>query len=148
MGAGVNLSTIGFHVPPQHPGWPHDGTQGDAGFSSFPWTRIQTADSLTWATDTFAQNPNANAIRWGTLYNFSFDADQPPQTANATIGFFKTGSPITVGIQAPVGGATPTPTPTVTPTPTPTVTPTPTRTPRLPPAPRPRPTPPPRPTPH
>src|SRR5439155_12769289 len=148
LGAGVNLSTIGFHVPPQHPGWPHDGTQGDAGFSSFPWTRIQTADSLTWATDTFAQNPNANAIRWGTLYNFSFDADQPPQTANATIGFFKTGSPITVGIQALVGGATPTPTPTVTPTPTPTATPTPTPTPRLPPAPRPRPTPPPRPTPH
>ena len=63
LGAGVNLSTIGFRAPPQHPGWPHDGTQGDAGFSSFPWTRIQTADSLTWATDTFAQNPNANAIR-------------------------------------------------------------------------------------
>ncbi len=142
LGAGVNVSNIGFHAPPQHPGWRHDGTQGDAGFSSTPWTPTQTADSLTWATDTFAQNPNANAIRWGTLYNFRFDADEPPQTTNATLGFFKTGSPITVGIQAPVGGATPTPT--VTPTPTPTATPTP----RPPPVPRPRPTPPPRPTPH
>ena len=68
--------------------------------------------SLTWSSETFAQNPNANAIRWGTLYNFRFDSDRPPQAANATVGFFKTGAPITVGILAPgpVGG-TPTPTP-------------------------------------
>src|SRR5262245_11704782 len=26
---------------------------------------------------------NANAIRWGTLYNFRFDCDRPPQAANA-----------------------------------------------------------------
>ena len=32
LGAGVNVSNIGFHAPPQHPGWPHDGTQGDAGY--------------------------------------------------------------------------------------------------------------------
>ena len=55
------------------------------------------------------QNQNANAIRFGTLYNFRFDADQPPQTANATVGFFKTGSPMMVAIQAPAGGGTPTP---------------------------------------
>ena len=46
---------------------------------------------LTWSTETFAQNPNANAIRFGTMYNFRFDSNRPPQTANATIGFFKTG---------------------------------------------------------
>ena len=49
-------------------------------------------------------NQNANAIRFGTLYNFRFDADQPPQAANATVGFFKTGSPMMVAIQAPAGG--------------------------------------------
>ena len=59
----------------------------------------QAADSITWNTETFAQNQNANAIRWGTLYNFRFDADQPPQNANATVGFFKTGSPMMVAIQ-------------------------------------------------
>ena len=32
-----NLNNIGFHAPPQHPGWAHDGTQGDAGYSSTPW---------------------------------------------------------------------------------------------------------------
>src|SRR5438270_753962 len=101
LGAGVNVSNIGFHAPPQHPGWANDGTQNDAGYSSTPWTPTQTTNSLTWVTETFAQNQNANAIRWGTLYNFRFDADQPPQTATATVGFFKTGSPISVQTQGP-----------------------------------------------
>src|SRR5262245_27661895 len=114
LGPGVNISNVGFHAPPQHPGWAHDGTQGDAGYSSTPWEVTQDASSITWSTETFAQNQNANAIRFGTLYNFRFDADQAPQTANATVGFFKTGSPITVEIQVPGQGGTPTPTPTPT----------------------------------
>ena len=61
----------------------------------------QAPDSITWNSETFAQNQNANAIRWGTLYNFRFDADQPPQNANATVDFFKTGSPMIVAIQGP-----------------------------------------------
>jgi hypothetical protein len=75
----------------------------------------QTSNSITWTTETFAQNQNANAIRWGTLYNFRFDADQPPQSNSATVGFFKTGSPMTTAIQAPAANATPTPTPTAGP---------------------------------
>jgi hypothetical protein len=149
LGPGVNISNIGFHAPPQHPGWANDGTFNSQGYSSTPWTPTQTANSLTWNCETFAQDQNANAIRWGTLYNFRFDADQPPQATSATVDFFKTGSPMTVAIQAPVQGGTPTPTPTptVTPTPTPTSTPRPTPTPRTTPIPRSRPTPPPRPTP-
>jgi hypothetical protein len=139
LGAGANLSNIGFHAPPQEPGWANDGTFNNQGYSSMPWVVTQASDSITWNSETFAQNQNANAIRWGTLYNFRFDADQPPQNANATISFFKTGSPITVAIQAPAGGATPTPTPSATSTPRPSPTP------RGSPAPRPRPTPPPRP---
>ena len=67
LGSGVNVSNIGFHAPPQHPGFAHDGTRGDAGLAVPPWTPTQTANSLTWTTETFVQNPNANAIRWGTL---------------------------------------------------------------------------------
>jgi hypothetical protein len=157
---GVNISNIGFHAPPQEPGWPNDGTQNNQGYSSTPWTITQAPDSITWNTETFAQNQNANAIRWGTLYNFRFDADQPPQNALATVAFFKTGSPMTVAIQAPTGNGTPTPTPTPTatptatlpPSPTPSPTPTasatttprPTPTPRSNPSPRLRPTPAPR----
>ena len=112
----VNITNIGFHAPPQHPGWAHDGTQNDAGYSNTPWTVTQTAGSVTWNTQTFGQNPNANAIRWGMLYNFRFDADQPPRAASATISFFKIGSPIALSIQGPGQGGTPTPTPTPTPT--------------------------------
>ena len=151
LGATANISNIGFHAPPQHPGWANDGTLNSQGYSSTPWTPTQTANSLTWNCETFAQNQNANAIRWGTLYNFRFDADQPPQATNATVDFFKTGSPMPVAIQAPVHGGTPTPTPTptptITPTPTPTTTPRPTPTPRTTPIPRIRPTPLPRPSP-
>jgi hypothetical protein len=62
---------------------------------------------VTWSTETFAQNPNANAIRWGTLYDFRFDSTSAPAAANATVGFLKTGQPITVAIQAPSGSCAP-----------------------------------------
>src|SRR5213075_1407394 len=142
LGAGANISNPGFHAPPQEPGWANDGTFNNQGYSSQQWSFTQASDSITWNSETFAQNQNANAIRWGTLYNFRFDADQPPQSADATVGFFKTGSPMMVAIQAPAGG---TPTPTATSTATPTVTPRPTPSPRPMASPRPRPTPVPRP---
>jgi hypothetical protein len=129
LGAGANISNIGFHAPPQEPGWANDGTFNNQGYSSAPWTVTQAVNSITWNSETFAQNQNANAVRFGTLYNFRFDSDQPPQSANATVGFFKTGSPMTVGIQAPAGGGTPTPTPTATATATTTATATATTTP-------------------
>ncbi len=94
-------SNIGFHMPPQPAAFANDGTLNSAGYSSTAWAQTQTATALTWNCETFAQNQNANAIRWGTLYNFRFDSNQPPQAAQATIGFFKTGSPIMVNIQAP-----------------------------------------------
>ena len=54
LGPGVSISNIGFHMPPQHPGVAHDGTQGDAGYSSTPWNVTQDANSITWSTETFA----------------------------------------------------------------------------------------------
>jgi hypothetical protein len=150
------LNNVGFHAPPQEPGWANDGTFNNQGYSSTPWTFTKGFSSATWNCETFAQNQNANAIRFGTLYNFRFDSSAPPAASTANIGFFKTGSPISVDIPAPAqSDTTPTPTPTATPTPkptatatptpTPTSTPRPTPTPRSSPPPRPRPTPPPRP---
>lgn len=101
LGAGINLSNVGFHAPPQQPGWTGDGTVGNTGYSSTPWTPVQTGSAITWSSETFAQNQNANAVRWGNLYNYRFDSDQPPQTVNAAIGFYKTGSPINVQVQGP-----------------------------------------------
>ncbi len=67
VGTGVTISNIGFHAPPQEPGWANDNTVGNTGFSSTPWTSTQASGSLTWATETFAANQNANAVRWGTF---------------------------------------------------------------------------------
>lgn len=105
IGAGAAISNVGFHAPPQHPGSPNDGTVGSAGFSDTPWTETLTGSEMKWATETMAVNPNANAIRWGTMYNFRFDSTSAPELKDATVGFFKTGSPIVAQVMAPGGPA-------------------------------------------
>jgi hypothetical protein len=98
---GVTLSNVGFHAPPQHPGWLADGTVGNLGYSSAPWTQQEAGGVVTWSSETIAVNANANAVRWGTMYNIRFDSNRPPVVALATIGFFKTGSPVNVRVQVP-----------------------------------------------
>ena len=105
LGCGITANNPGFHAPPQHPGFANDGTQNNTGFSSAPWMLNQTANSITWNCETFEQDPNANAIRWGTLYNFRFDSNRPPHSASATIAFFKTGTPVMVQVEAPMPDA-------------------------------------------
>ena len=86
--AGTTLANIGFHDVDYHSGEPWDGTD---------WTHNSGAgDVLTWATTAFAQDPNANALRWGTLYNFRFDADVEPAVQLVTLGLFRPGVPIDV----------------------------------------------------
>jgi len=98
---GVTLSNVGFHAPPQHPGWTADGTVANTGFSSAPWAQTEAGGLVTWSSETMAENPNANAIRWGTLYNIRFDANTAPLLMRGTIGFFKTGAPMEVQVLAP-----------------------------------------------
>src|SRR4029077_6399097 len=45
LGPGTFASNIAFHAPPQHPGFAHDGTQRDAGYSSAPSTVTQDGNS-------------------------------------------------------------------------------------------------------
>jgi WD40 repeat protein len=140
LGCPITLSNLGFHAPLNHPGFPNDGTVGDAGFSNAVWTSNQAGSAVSWSSESFAQNQNANALRWGTLYNFHFDSDHAPVATEATIGFFKTGTPITVGILGPNGcNASPTPIPTPTPPPAATPTPSPTPAPSIIPTPVPTP---------
>ncbi len=59
-------------------------------FDNADWGASVFNNTLTWKSpQTYAQNTNANALRWGTLYNFRFDANVPPATGDATIGIFK-----------------------------------------------------------
>jgi len=80
--AGATISNTGFHDIDYHSGEP---------FSGADWTPTVGPASLSWATEPHAQNANANALRWGTLYNFRFDADAPPTSAAAAVGLFKPG---------------------------------------------------------
>ena len=54
--------------------------------------------AVSWSTVPYSTNVNANAIRWGTTYNFRFDADQPPVAGTMTLGLFRPGSPASEGV--------------------------------------------------
>ncbi len=83
----VTVQNIGFRDVPYHSGEPYDGTD---------WTGSVGGGAITWQTTPHNVNSNANALRWGTLYNFRFEANTPPQNVVATLGLFKPGSPTTV----------------------------------------------------
>ncbi|MEX1025403.1 MAG: hypothetical protein WD226_10030 [Planctomycetota bacterium] len=95
---GVTVTNIGFHDVDYHSGEPFSGTD---------WTGVRGANDVSWATQTFAANSNANAIRWGTLYNFRFDADAAPNAVNATLGMFRphTPSSVSVAVRGPECGS-------------------------------------------
>ncbi len=96
LGLGAQVSNIGFHDVDYHSGEIYDG--GD-------WTSSVVPGSITWNTETFADNENANALRWGTLYNFYFDTNAVPADITITVGLFKPGTPDQV--QAQITGPDP-----------------------------------------
>jgi len=79
---GVNVENITFHDIHHHSGEPYSRTD---------WAVTFPNGFIKWATDTFGTDANANAIRWGTTYNFGFDADQPPQDVSTTMKPWKGG---------------------------------------------------------
>ncbi|MFQ5413666.1 MAG: hypothetical protein ACE5E6_04325 [Phycisphaerae bacterium] len=95
---GVTVDNIGFHAPLNHGPQPNTPT-----YSNTPWDAASDAGALTWSTDAFDTDPNANAVRFGTLYNFRFDADAPPEPADVTIGLFKTPESVVVAGVGPAG---------------------------------------------
>jgi hypothetical protein len=68
----------------------------DEPFNNSAWQHVQTATRILWSTSPFAMHPNSNPLRWGTMYNFRFDADRPPQAAAATLSLYKPGTPASV----------------------------------------------------
>lgn len=57
------------------------------------WAVTVVEGSITWATTPYTTDPNANALRWGTMYNFRFDANIGPDASIVTLGLFKPGFP-------------------------------------------------------
>lgn len=93
---GVNVSSAGFHQPLHHA--PELNTEN---YSTADWSVSTAGGAITWSTDPFDVDPLANAIRFGTLYNFRFDAAAPPQDSRATIGLFKTSDTVLADAPAP-----------------------------------------------
>ncbi|MCC6321954.1 MAG: hypothetical protein IT438_11035 [Phycisphaerales bacterium] len=95
---GAFPENIGFHDAPYHSGdgIPTNPSQPNTtarDFSGADWANSFTTTQVRWATETFASNTNANALRWGTLYNFRFDTNAQPGTANPmVIELFKPGT--------------------------------------------------------
>lgn len=100
------ITNIGFHDVDYHSG---DGfgstTASPVNFDGTDWSPTVDGSGISWAAigGADAANPNANALRWGTLYNFRFRANQPPVATTATLGLFKPGTPtsMTLPIQGP-----------------------------------------------
>jgi hypothetical protein len=55
------------------------------------WSLNQGGGFLEWYGETAAQNANANAIRWGTMFTFSFEADAQPGVGTASLTLFESG---------------------------------------------------------
>jgi hypothetical protein len=98
--AGVTVTNVGFHDIAYHDG---DGN-GSVDFSGADWVGTLSGGAITWACEPQALNANANAIRWGTLYNFRFDADVAPVTGVVTFAPWKAGVPATLTATGDVPG--------------------------------------------
>ncbi|MFQ5414858.1 MAG: hypothetical protein ACE5E6_10415 [Phycisphaerae bacterium] len=71
------VTNTGFHAVASH----------DEPYSNAPWSVTVGNGAVTWST-------TANPLRWGTMYNFRFDADAPPVTdTTVTLGLYEPGSP-------------------------------------------------------
>lgn len=100
VAASVDIINVGFHDVDYHSGEP---------FVNTDWGSTRTSTEMIWQSQTFDENTNANAVRWGTLYNFRFHANSPPSFINIDVGLFKPGSPdsITVIAEGPESAACP-----------------------------------------
>jgi len=90
LGANATATDTGFHDVDYHGG---DGIPFGTTYSGTDWTPTVGASDITWATTPYATNANANAVRWGTVYNFRFQSNGPPETGVVTVGLFRPGSP-------------------------------------------------------
>lgn len=73
-------------------------------YSNAVWTFTQSETTFKWETEDYSVNPFANPIRWGTMFNYYFNATSAPGDVTATLKIFKPGTPanLTVATQGPI----------------------------------------------
>lgn len=75
---GLNVTNIGFR-------------DIDASIAN-DWVGSYDGSKIIWQTETFSQNPQANSLKYGTVYNFWFEVDAAPTTTCLDLGLFKPGT--------------------------------------------------------
>jgi hypothetical protein len=102
--AGALTIPLPAHAPVTDFAFRHPLAHSGEPFSNSPWTTSHSGDRLSFVTETYAANPNANAVRWGTMYNFGFTTNVPPSIGHSELTLFKPGSPAALqipGLPAP-----------------------------------------------
>jgi hypothetical protein len=101
----ATASAVGFHGTFCHSGEPYENTATNPA----AWAAsVAPGSGITWACTPYAQNVNANALRWGTLYNFRFTTDVPPDAnGSVTIGLFTPPSAGSIATSALAGAPVP-----------------------------------------
>jgi hypothetical protein len=82
----ATLTNVGFHDVDYRDG---DG-EGGVTRDGTDWRATRVTGAMVWETTPYSIDPNANALLWGTLYNFRFDADVPPRVGPMTLGTWRT----------------------------------------------------------
>ncbi len=127
--SGTVLSNVGFTDVEYHSG--ELNAVNPASPASDDWTSSVGASQITWAGTAYTGAPpsyttsptvpflttsftagtgndhTANALRWGTLFNYRFTTTVAPATGSVQIGLFRPGTPSAISINVPTpGGAT------------------------------------------
>jgi len=100
-GGSGSLTNVWFNDVDYHSGELQDGTD---------WTMTTDASHIIWSCpQTYAQNPNANAINWCTAYSFGFTAAAGPVADVGELEMFEpgVGSVLTFPLEGPGGGVPP-----------------------------------------
>lgn len=97
LSTGAIVTNVGFKDVDYHSGEPYSLTD---------WaSNVVPGSEISWATQPYATNVNANALRWSTTYNYRFDSNAAPTPGTITITLFKPGTPTTIVFNAEVPGS-------------------------------------------
>jgi hypothetical protein len=98
----VTVTNIGFHDVDYHSG---DGVVLGTNYDATDWVPARSTSDVDWSVSTVVPLGNRNALRWGTMYNYRFDANSPPQDVVATMNVYKSSGTISFATKGPQGVA-------------------------------------------
>jgi hypothetical protein len=96
LGSAAIATDLYFHAPDYHSGEPYDNAD---------WVFQNNGESIEWhSPQTYAQNPDTRALRWGTMSTFRFTSDGAPVDGTLQIDLFEPGVGGDVTFTGPVPG--------------------------------------------